>query len=588
MNASFPGRWTRDLLAGDPPPRALVGGKAASIARMAAMGLPVPPAFAVTTAACNAFLETGALPDGLADELGAGVAWLETRTGGRFGGEPVPLLVSVRSGAPVSMPGMMDTVLNLGMNDTSMTALAAQSGDLRFAKDCYRRFLALYAGIVLKLPDPDFDPQGEPAEWRAQIEARAPGHPPQDPQEQLLAAVQAVFTSWTSRRAKRYRKHHGIPEDLGTAVTVQAMVFGNLGDNSGTGVLFTRNPLTGERAPYGEYLPRAQGEDVVSGRYTPRRIDQLAALLPHIHGELMAAADRLESANRDIQDIEFTVHQGDLYLLQARTAKRAPAAAVRIAVAMHDEGLISEAEALARVTPEQLRRLLGPRLAAGAAEAAAVVAHGEGASPGVAYGIVVTDSDQAERRAAAGEAVILARATTSPDDVHGMLAARAVITERGGATSHAAVVGRSLGLPCVVGCAEGSVTTLAGQTVTVDGSTGRVYAGALDVVVPDEGADADLARLLQWARAASPLAVYRPGEAPDGDILDLDRVPGGETPEQLGALLRGAQAARGGAIAGDAGVAAALAAGLHFIVADPVLPPLLAAIARNRTDKESK
>ncbi|MEQ8799804.1 MAG: pyruvate, phosphate dikinase [Salinisphaeraceae bacterium] len=581
-------RWTVILDGSAPPPRERIGGKAWSIARMRSLDLPVPPAFVVTTEACAAYQAEGDLPPGLTNELAAGVAWLEECTGRTFGSGPSPLLISVRSGAAISMPGMMDTILNLGINETTMAALAAEAGDEGFARDTYRRFHELYAGIVLKLPDPDLDHDSEPAEWRASIEQSAPQGVPQEVHEQLAAAVRAVFDSWQSRRAKRYRKHHGIPDDLGTAVTVQAMVFGNLDDTSGTGVLFTRDPLTGERKPYGEYLARAQGEDVVSGRFTPQRIEELATALPAIHDQLMQAGDTLEAENGDIQDIEFTVQHGTLYLLQSRTAKRAPAAAVRAAVEMAVEGRINRQQVLERVTASQARSLLKPHLAEGVSDRAETLATGQGASPGVGVGIVVTDSDEAERRHAAGEAVVLARATTSPDDVHGMLSATAVVTEQGGSTSHAAVVGRSLGLPCIVGCGDDSVTALAGRTVTVDGAAGAIYAGALDVVVPDERADKRLAQLLTWAAEASPLAVYRPEDAPaDTDILDLDRIEGGEDPERLAELLAGHTAARGGAIASDEGVAASLAAGLTFIVADPTLPPLLAAIAAEhdgRTD----
>ncbi|MDT0618697.1 pyruvate, phosphate dikinase [Salinisphaera sp. P385] len=582
-------RWTVILDGSAPPPRERIGGKAWSIARMRSLDLPVPPAFVVTTEACAAYQAEGDLPPGLTDELAAGVAWLEECTDRTFGSGPSPLLISVRSGAAISMPGMMDTILNLGINETTMAALATEAGDERFARDTYRRFHELYAGIVLKLPDPDLDPDSEPAAWRASIEQSAPQGVPQDVREQLAAAVRAVFDSWQSRRAKRYRKHHDIPDDLGTAVTVQAMVFGNLDDTSGTGVLFTRDPLTGERKPYGEYLARAQGEDVVSGRFTPQRIEELATALPAIHDQLMQAGDTLEAENGDIQDIEFTVQHGTLYLLQSRTAKRAPAAAVRAAVEMAVEGRINRQQVLERVTASQARSLLKPHLAEGVADRAETLATGQGASPGVGVGIVVTDSDEAERRHAAGEAVVLARATTSPDDVHGMLSATAVVTEQGGSTSHAAVVGRSLGLPCVVGCGDASVTTLAGRTVTVDGAAGAIYAGALDVVIPDERADKRLAQLLTWAAEASPLAVYRPEDAPaDTNILDLDRIEGGEDPERLAELLAGHTAARGGAIASDEGVAAALIAGLTFIVADPTLPPLLAAIAAGNGPNESR
>ncbi|MEQ8664011.1 MAG: pyruvate, phosphate dikinase, partial [Gammaproteobacteria bacterium] len=376
------------------PDRARIGGKAWSVARMQSLGLPVPPAVVVTTDACRAYLEAGDFPDALAAELEAAVAWLEEATGRTLGGADRPLLVSVRSGAAVSMPGMMDTVLNLGIDDATEQVLAAESGDARFARDTHRRFLELYAAIVLKATlDADDDPQA----IRAALAAQGM-HVPATPREQLRAAVEAVFASWNSRRAKRYRKHHDIPDTLGTAVTVQAMVFGNLDDASGTGVLFSRNPLTGDPAPYGEYLHRAQGEDVVSGKFTPEPLSALAQAHPALHAELIDAAATLEAANGDVQDIEFTVQQGKLYLLQSRAAKRAPQAAVRFAVDMVEEGRIDADTAIARVSAEQVRSLLKPRLVDGATAAADALARGEIACQGVGVGVVVTDSDEAERR----------------------------------------------------------------------------------------------------------------------------------------------------------------------------------------------
>lgn len=474
-------RWTVLLDGSGLPDRALVGGKAWSIARMAALGLDVPPAFVIGTAACNAYLEAGGFPDALEDEISAGLAWLEAQTGRSFGSGNKRLLLSIRSGAAISMPGMMDTVLNLGIDTDGEAALAAETGLPEFAADTRRRFRELYSAIVLKAPD---DPDAAiPADVRAQ----------------LIGAVQAVFDSWNTRRARRYREHNGIAHDLGTAVTVQAMVFGNLDEASGTGVLFSRNPLTGDPAPYGEYLPRAQGEDVVSGKFTPLGLEAMGEHVPAAHTALLAASAMLERENGDVQDIEFTVQTGKLYLLQSRSAKRAPEAAVRIAVDMVDEGRIDEATALSRVSAEQVATLLLPRLAAGATDGAEVLARGEGACPGVATGILVADADEAERRAASGEAVVLVRATTSPDDVHGMIAARAIVTEQGGSTSHAAVVSRSLGRPCVVGVGSGAVAR-AGQQVTVDGAGGLVFAGALATEVPQESEHPFLARLSGWAQ----------------------------------------------------------------------------------------
>jgi len=570
-----PGPHTLAIDGSSLPDRQLIGGKAWSIARMRALGLSVPPAFVVTARACTAYLESGALPPGLEDELARGIEWLEAASDCRFGGGERPLLVSVRSGAAISMPGMMDTVLNLGITDATETALAGVSGDAAFARDTHRRFLDLYARIVLKAVIPDLDEHAAPADWRQLIEDAGGAPVPTDPRAQLRAAVQAVSESWNSRRARRYRQHHCIPDTLGTAVTVQAMVFGNLDDKSGTGVLFSRNPLTGEPTPYGEYLARAQGEDVVSGRYTPQPLSALGAQMPAVHTELLAAAATLERENGDVQDIEFTVQAGRLFLLQTRSAKRAPAAAVRFAVDMVSEGRIDETTALSRVTAEQVRTLLSPRLAVGAAAAADCVAKGEAACQGVGVGIVVTNTDEAERRALAGEAIVLARATTSPDDVHGMIACRAVVTEQGGTTSHAAVVSRALGVACVVGCGEGSVTALEGRLVTVDGASGCLYAGELPVVAPDENAEPSLAALIRWAEARAPLTVLADGGE---DVLDLAGVDGGEDIERLPALIAGHGCVRGGAIASDGGVRAALAAGVRSIVATPRLPVLLAAL----------
>ena len=580
VGAAVTGRWLVGLGAGNEsalPERRLVGGKAWSIAHMQALGLPTPPAYVVTTEACLEYQRNGIMPDGLESELQAGIRWLERCSGRRFGSGDKPLLVAVRSGAVISMPGMMDTLLNLGISEANLPALAAESGDAEFARDTYRRFLQLYAEVVLGTDCPELNSGECIGNWRAQIERNAGQAIPGDPLLQLNAAVQAVFDSWNARRARRYRKHHGIADDLGTAVTVQVMVFGNFDEQSGTGVLFSRNPLDGTPAPYGEYLRRAQGEDVVSGKHTPGSLDELLAQSPGLHAQLLAAASRLEESNREVQDIEFTVQQGTLYLLQSRTAKRAPAAAVRIAVEMQREGAIDIGEAISRVTPAQVRSLLSPRLTAQAARTARL-ATGNGVSPGVGAGVVVTSADEAERRAKHGEDVILATTTTCPDDVHGMIAARAVVTEFGGSTSHAAVVGRSLGLPCVVGCGAGAVTALNGKTVTVDGGSGAIYPGMLEIACPDERENEWLRQLLGWVAERSPLRVLRPEEAPDSEIVDLDRLEAAVEPGRLAELLRGVEAASGRAIATDEGIAAALEANLRFIVAAPTLPPLLAAV----------
>jgi pyruvate, orthophosphate dikinase len=575
------GEWTIGLNGEGAPGRELIGGKAWSVARMQALGLKVPSAVVITTRACAAFTAGQATPPGLDEEIAAGVAWLEERTGRRFGAGPRPLLVSVRSGAPVSMPGMMDTVLNLGINDETEAALAEECGDPLFARNTHRRFLDLYAHIVLKADSPAPGNGGDPAKWREAIRATTGIEVPHEPKAQLHGAVRAVFQSWNSRRARRYRQHHHIPDDLGTAVTIQAMVFGNLDARSGTGVLFSRNPLTGAPAPYGEYLPRAQGEDVVSGKFTPEPLSALAHELPAAHASLLAAAQTLERAGRDVQDIEFTIERGQLFFLQSRAANLSPHAAARIAVDLVREGLVDEDAALRRITPDQVRILLAPHISPSALHSAHVLASGEGASPGVGIGALVRDSDEAERRAQAGEAVILARPTTSPDDLHGMIASRAVVTELGGSTSHAAVVGRALGLPCVVGCGKGALEGLAGRTVTVDGRTGKVYDGALAIESSDESDHESLAMLGAWAASRSPLRVLLPSAPEAQDAVDLTGNVAAADPTTIGEalkLIKGARGARGGAIASDEGVRGALAAGFEFIVADPVLPPLLAAL----------
>jgi pyruvate,orthophosphate dikinase len=575
------GQWTLGLDGEGLPSRDLIGGKAWSVARMQALGLTVPPAFVVTTEACRAFLASGCEPPQLEAEIDSAIGWLEARTGRAFGAGPHPLLVSVRSGAPVSMPGMMDTVLNLGVNDATEAALAAECGDPAFARNTHKRFLDLYAHIVLRSTAPELDEAQGPAAWRAAIAASCGAEVPADAREQLRNAVRAVFQSWNSRRAKRYRQHHNIPEDLGTAVTVQAMVFGNLDARSGTGVLFSRNPSTGAAEPYGEYLPRAQGEDVVSGKFTPQPLTALGAVLPEALAGLLDAAQTLETAGRDVQDIEFTIERGQLYFLQSRAAKLAPHAAAHIAVALAEEGLIDRRSAVTRISPDQVRILLSPHIRESALNGARLLASGEPASPGVGIGYVVCDSDEAERRSQIGEPVILARPTTSPEDLHGMLAARAVVTETGGSTSHAAVVGRALGLPCVVGCGKGALQQLAGEMVTVDGRAGKVYAGALEIEAPDESDHQALARLAQWATEQSPLRVIPAASAQADAAVDISDDIDAANPEKIGlaiARVKGARGVRGGLIASDEGVRAAMQAGLEFIVADPVLPPLLVAV----------
>ena len=573
-------QWIIPLTGARVPDKELIGGKAWSIARMRAAGLPVPPAFVITTSACRAYLEGGTFPAGLNEEIDAGIAYLEAETGRRFDAAGSPLLVSVRSGAALSMPGMMDTVLNLGINDRTESALALESGLPEFARDTHCRFIELYSSIVLKAALGDVDRGSRPADLRERV--RASGHSvPESARAQLALAIEAVFGSWNGRRARRYREHHNISSALGTAVTVQAMVFGNLNDRSGTGVIFSRNPLSGDPTPFGEYLPRAQGEDVVSGRFTPQPLQAMKDKEPRAHAALLEAAAQLERQQGDIQDIEFTVQGGELFLLQARSAKRAPHAAVHAAVAMVEEGLIGIDTALTRVTPEQVLSLLLPRLQDGAAATADSIAKGEGACPGVASGVFVADSDEAERRAAQGEAVILVRPTTSPEDIHGMIAARAVVTEQGGSTSHAAVVSRALGRPCVVGIGESSGIRC-GETGTLDGGAGLVYAGLLPVVAPREEQDPDLERLIGWARERSPVRVLRPAEASAADAcLEIDAEKVASDPDGVPALLAGASAVRGSVLANPAFARRAADLGVKTIVTEPVLPVLLAILQRS-------
>jgi len=550
--------------------RDLVGGKAKSIADMQALGLPVPPAFAITTKACLAYLETGGFPAGLEQEVDDGMRWLEGAIGRTFGHGEKRLLLSVRSGAAISMPGMMDTVLNLGIDDDGEAALVAETGMVDFARDTHRRFIELYSAIVLKQPL-ELDPASAPADWRNEL-ASLGVTLPETPRQQLMAAIQAVFDSWNTRRARRYRQHNNIPENLGTAVTVQAMIFGNLDDRSGTGVLFSRNPLTGENLPYGEYLPRAQGEDEVSGKFTPLPLDAMLEREPEAHSVLLKASALLESKHGDVQDIEFTVQTGQLYLLQSRSAKRAPQAAIRFAVDMVDEGRIDPTTALSRISAEQAVAVLLPRLAgAGDAE---LIAQGEGACPGAASGILVGDPDEAERRAAVGADVILVRKTTSPDDVHGMIAARGVVTEQGGSTSHAAVVSRALGRPCVVGTGAG-LTGRLGQYVTIDGERGAVFAGALPTEIPNESADPYLSRLLELLPDKIRAAV-QPLDADGADLaLDVDAVMVDGSIEDIASAVSGHEAVRGRSLGNPEVVRGARKGGASRFFSTPLLPAML-------------
>jgi pyruvate,orthophosphate dikinase len=518
------------------PSRELVGNKGRSIAWMLSLGLPVPPALCLPIEECRRFHANGGeLDDEVWRSVLAGIAGLEERSGRTFGGGERPLLVSVRSGAAISMPGMMDTVLNLGITDEVEAALARLSGDAAFARQTHCRFLHQFGETVLKadLDEPGSD--AHPSEVREAVRRDSGAEVPTDPCEQLRAVIKTVFGSWSSRRAKAYRRHWGIAEDGGTAVIIQAMVFGNLGEDSGTGVLFSRNPLTGDPEPYGEWLQRGQGEDVVSGTHDPLPLAALADSMPSAHERLLAAARLLEREHGDIQDVEFTIERGELFLLQTRAAKRSAQAAVRAAVDLVEEGAIDRAEAILRVTPEQLATVLAPRVSAAAVAAAEVVARGVAACPGVATGVAVDDSDAA---CEADGDVILTRPTTSPEDVSGMIAARAVVTERGGSTSHAAVVTRALGRPSVVGVGEGVTASLLGAELTVDGSAGVVYRGILETEEADPASVPGLETLIGWAREACPVEVV--ADAGEGSI-DLDAVGTSDdvsTPEGARAAIK--------------------------------------------------
>jgi pyruvate,orthophosphate dikinase len=526
----------------------LLGGKGAGLAEMTRAGLPVPPGFILTTEVCLAFYEAGrTFPDGLAEQIRTSVGELERRTGKGFGRAANPLLVSVRSGARVSMPGMMDTILNLGLNDETVAGLAKLTGNERFAYDAYRRFMAMFGNVVLDIPKDDFDHVVEEAKQKAGV-ATDPelsadrwreviaqfreivrihtGEPfPQDVYEQLELAIAAVFDSWHSKRAIDYRKFNKIPDDWGTACSVVTMVFGNMGDDSGTGVAFTRDPNTGEKCLYGEYLRNAQGEDVVAGIRTPMKISDLQSSQPDVYAQFVAIAHQLETHYRDMQDLEFTVERGKLYMLQTRSGKRSAEAAVRIALDLVHEGIIDKQEALRRVDAASLDQLFHARI--DASQTFAVAGKGLNASPGAATGQIVFDADTAAARGHAGDDVILVRVETAPDDVHGMIAARGVLTSRGGATSHAAVVARGMGKPCVAGfdamkvdyraktVTIGDALLHEGDWITIDGTTGNVVIGKLALIPPPAKLPDWLAEFLGWADGAMRLEVWANADTPE-------------------------------------------------------------------------
>jgi pyruvate, orthophosphate dikinase len=520
----MPERYVYDFDESAPGGRELLGGKGVGLAEMTQLGIPVPAGFTITTDACRAYLASGKeLPDGLEDEIEVHLLRLEEHTGKRFGDPEDPLLVSVRSGAAVSMPGMMDTVLNLGMNDE-----AAEGLDSRVGWDSYRRLIQMYGEVVEGIDPHRFDEAGDEPRQQAErfkrVYEEELGRPfPQDARGQLIRAVRAVFESWDTPRAQVYRRANGIPDDLGTAVNVVQMVFGNKGETSGTGVCFTRDPSTGERLPFGEFLVDAQGEDVVAGTRTPEPLDRMRDRLPDAYEQLIDTMDRLERHYRDVQDIEFTVEDGTLYLLQTRTAKRTAAAALKAAVDMAAEGLISKEEAVARIDPGQLDQLLHPMIDPQAGYEVAV--RGLNASPGAASGAIVLDADTAADRGAAGESVILVRWETTPDDIHGMIQAQGILTAHGGMTSHAAVVARGMGKPCVAGC-EGLSIDLGtrtarigehdlneGDVITINGATGEVVVGEVPLVPPQ--INEDFETVLEWADGVRRLRVRANADTPE-------------------------------------------------------------------------
>ena len=522
----------------------LLGGKGSGLAEMSNLGLPVPPGFTITTEACRAYMDAGEMPESLMESVAEYLGELEESTGKRLGDSADPLLVSVRSGAAASMPGMMDTVLNLGLNDTAVEGLAHRTDDERFARDSYRRFIQMFGEIVLGIDqekfedaldalkrergveeDPDLsagDLEGLIDTYKRIVEEEAERPFPEEPKEQLELAIRAVFDSWNNDRAASYRAEFGIPDDLGTAVTVMSMVFGNMGEGSATGVAFTRDPSTGDQGLYGEFLLNAQGEDVVSGTRTPRPLEEMEEAMPHAFEELLETMQRLEQQYRDMQDVEFTVERDNLYMLQTRSAKRTGVAALKVAYDMAEEGLISREEAVSSIEPDQLNQVLHPYIDPEAE--LEVLATGLPASPGAATGGIVLTADEAEEKGEAGEAVILVRKATNPDDVHGMVRARGILTALGGMTSHAAVVARGFGKPAVTGCkaieidpkaGEVSVdgkTFKAGDTITIEGSSGRVVEGEVPLI--DAELSEDFEHILAWADELRDLNVRANADTP--------------------------------------------------------------------------
>ena len=539
-------KWVYLFREGNASMRDLLGGKGAGVAEMTRTGVPVPPGFTITTEACNAYYENGQqFPEGMWEQVLEGLKDIEAQTGKRFGDPSNPLLVSVRSGAKFSMPGMMDTVLNLGLNQQTREGLARLTNNPRFAADAYRRFVQLFGKIVLGVDGDRFEHEMDEAKghgqrqdtdltteellalaekFKAIIKEDVGVDFPEDPFEQLRAAIAAVFRSWNGRRAVDYRRVNKIPDNLGTAVNVQAMVFGNMGNDSATGVAFTRNPSTGEPEIFGEYLVNAQGEDVVAGIRTPQPISKLAQEMPEVYEQFHQIAKQLERHYKDMQDVEFTIERGKLWMLQTRTGKRTGAAAVKIAVDMVNEGLIDRATAVQRVDPHALDQLLHPMIDPAARKDAHPLTVGLPASPGAASGKVVFDPDEAEELAKTGEKVILVRVETAPEDFHGMVAAQAILTARGGMTSHAAVVARGMGKPCVAGAGDlrisyadqlmtvNGTTIRKGDWITLDGGSGEVFAGKMPTVEPE--LSGDFAALMSWADEFRKLGVRANADIP--------------------------------------------------------------------------
>jgi pyruvate,orthophosphate dikinase len=535
--------------------KSLLGGKGANLAEMSKIGLPVPPGFTITTEACIHYIEIGEkLEDSLKESIFEHLSDLEDAIGKDFGDVNDPLLVSVRSGAVISMPGMMDTILNLGLNDKSVEGLAKKTSNPRFAYDSYRRLIQMFGNVVLGIPGYEFDNYLERKkekknydndtdltvddlkdiikDFKALIKNRKDIEFPQKPEEQLLMAIKAVFSSWNNNRAISYRNHNDIPHDLGTAVNVQTMVFGNIGDNSGTGVAFTRNPATGENKVFGEFLLNAQGEDVVAGIRTPKNISELKELMPEVYEEFMEVTETLEQHYKDMQDIEFTIQEGDLFLLQTRTGKRTADAAINIAVDMEEEGLIDKETAIMRIDPEDISQLLHPNFKEDELEKADLLATGLAASPGAAIGKIYFNSEDAAEAAADGEDVILVRKETSPEDIEGMVKSNGILTSRGGMTSHAAVVARGMGKCCVAGAGDIQVDESTrqffvddrvfneGDYISLNGSTGEVYAGIVETT--DAHLTDNFKMLMEWSDEYRDMGVYTNADTPNDAQVAVD------------------------------------------------------------------